>query len=196
MATEDDEILFGKLAIKNSFITESQLEKALQDQDFYTPGTPLGEILVDKGFITRDQLSRLLEAQKKNLDKKDRYLKDHSRKDTLFGKIAIRLGFIDDAQLNWCLRAQGKDVEKGVRKRLGTYLIEHGFLSHEQVKKILREQDRGLMECPDCDRRYNIIGFNPEKTYTCSRCGVALYRVGQEESDADAEIEDLKKLDL
>lgn len=193
---EDDEILLGKLALKLSFVSASQLEDALRDQDFYTPGTPLGEILIDKGFISRDQLDRLLETQKKNLAKRDRYIKDSSRKDTLFGKIAIRLGFVDEHQLNWCLREQGKPPSQGGGRRLGAYLVENEFMSHEQVQRILEEQQRGLCECPDCDRRYNIIGFTPDVVYKCKFCNVPLYRVGPQESGVDDDIDEMRRIDL
>ncbi len=193
---EEDEILLGKLALKLSFLSASQLEDALRDQDFYTPGTPLGEILVDKGYLSKDQLERLLETQKKNLAKRDRYLNNSTRKDTLFGKIAIRLGYVDEHQMNWCLREQGKPPEQGGGRRLGAYLVENEFMTHAQVQKILEEQQRGLCECPDCDKRYNIIGYSVDTVYKCKYCNVPLYRVGPDDSRTDDDIDDMRRIDL
>lgn len=192
----DEDILLGKLALKYSFVTKEELETALSDQDHFTPGTHLGEILVAKEFITPDQLARLLDIQKKNLAQKDRVVKDRTRQEVLFGKIALRLKFVDETQLNWCLREQARQSEQGRFKRLGTYLVELGFMSHDQVQKVLEEQERGLCECPDCDKRFNIIGFDPRREYLCPHCKVPILRVGEDESDADEEVEDLRRLDL
>lgn len=195
MSAEDHEILLGKLAIQHAYITEAQLEEALRDQGFYSPGTPVGNILLDKGFIDEVQLERLLASQTQNLGRRDRYLKDLPRKDALFGRIALRLGLIDEAQVNWCLREQGKKPEQGGGRRLGAYLVECGFLTHGDVQRILEEQARGLCECPDCDRRYNIIGFDPSREYRCKECKTVLFPVGPDESDADDDLEDVETLD-
>ena len=61
---------FGEVAIKKGFITEQQLDEALNEQmiqDLTTNNHRLiGNILLEKGFITHHQIAIVLEALFKN----------------------------------------------------------------------------------------------------------------------------------
>ncbi len=57
-----------------------------------------------------------------------------------FGSIAIKLGFITKSQLEDAVRIQSEAAKAGLRKRLGEVLIESGFLSQEQMARILKNQ--------------------------------------------------------
>ena len=56
---------FGKIAILKGFITEQQLEEALDDQIDYNLMNDnhklIGEILLEKGWMTQDQIGIVLE---------------------------------------------------------------------------------------------------------------------------------------
>jgi hypothetical protein len=58
-------IRFGQIAIWKGFITEQQLEIALDDQIGHNLSNDnhklIGEILLEKGWMTRDQIAIVLE---------------------------------------------------------------------------------------------------------------------------------------
>ena len=58
--------LLGRLAVRNDFITMDQLADATREQMASSNTRRLGEILVDRGWLTEKQLTALLEAQSKH----------------------------------------------------------------------------------------------------------------------------------
>jgi type IV pilus assembly protein PilB len=50
----------GEMLIQEKLITEAQLNQALDRQD-QSPGKKLGEILLDLGFISPEQLVKVVE---------------------------------------------------------------------------------------------------------------------------------------
>ena len=59
--------LFGRVAIAAKFLTMEQLNDALREQA--RDGRQLGDILIEKGYLTAEQLERLVEMQRSVLDK-------------------------------------------------------------------------------------------------------------------------------
>ncbi len=55
--------LLGKLLVWNKIITQEQLEEALKEQKISKKGKKLGEILVEKGYITEEALRGFLSKQ-------------------------------------------------------------------------------------------------------------------------------------
>jgi twitching motility protein PilT len=64
MASERAKTLMGRIAVQASLITMDQLAEATREQGSLGGTKNLGEILVDKGFITPSELQRLIEIQK------------------------------------------------------------------------------------------------------------------------------------
>ena len=64
MDTRDD-ILFGKIALNKRLIRRDLLNRALQYQRSQAPFKPLGEILLEKGILTRQQVDEILAFQNK-----------------------------------------------------------------------------------------------------------------------------------
>jgi len=56
--------LLGRLAVHNRMISMDELAQATDEQGSRNDGTNLGEILVEKGFLTREQLAKLVSAQR------------------------------------------------------------------------------------------------------------------------------------
>lgn len=81
----------------------------------------LGQFLLEKGAITKEDLLKALEYQKEN----------HQR----FGSYALRMGYITVEQLNELYRLQLQKPEK-----IGQLAIEKGYLTHQQVEEILKRQ--------------------------------------------------------
>ena len=56
--------LLGRLAVHNQMISMDQLAEATQEQGRRNDGTSLGKIMVEKDFITPEQLEKLVNAQR------------------------------------------------------------------------------------------------------------------------------------
>lgn len=81
----------------------------------------LGQFLLEKGVITKEDLLKALEHQREN----------HQR----FGSYALRMGYLKVEQLNELYRLQMQKSEK-----IGELAIQKGYLSHQQVEEILKRQ--------------------------------------------------------
>ena len=57
-----------------------------------------------------------------------------------FGALAIELGFCTKQQLQEAMKVQAAAAKAGFRKRLGDILIKKGYLTPEQLKRILASQ--------------------------------------------------------
>jgi twitching motility protein PilT len=68
-ALPDNDVLLGRIAVHTKLVTPSQLEEATDEQGRSGGRARLGEILVQKGFVTAAQLQKLLAAQKQVLAK-------------------------------------------------------------------------------------------------------------------------------
>jgi hypothetical protein len=61
--------LFGRVAVKNNFITKDQLNAALVEQAGSNPKIQLGQIFVANGWMTEKEVDKLLDVQKQVLEK-------------------------------------------------------------------------------------------------------------------------------
>ena len=86
----------------------------------------LGEVLIERGLITSEQLDSALVIQK--------------QKGGLIGKILVVLGYIKEPDVNLVLTIQ-KDLEKkGRHIRIGELLIERDLITSEQLEYALKIQ--------------------------------------------------------
>ena len=69
MASGQDDFLFGRIALHYKLVTREQLLEAAQLQGHGVTPRSLGEILVEKGYLTPAQLDQLLTVQKEYLAK-------------------------------------------------------------------------------------------------------------------------------
>ena len=166
-----EDILFGKIALHNGFITEEQLKKALEAQR--SSKKRLGEVLLEMGYISSDEIRVILRSQDMRLDAPNRRLKTR-RRDVLFGAIAVRLGFATQKQINDAVREQALLAEKGKKVPLGEILLKKGVLTLSQVKTILSWQRKHIMVCQGCNRRYNVVAPVPTRQPKCPKCGSML----------------------
>ncbi len=116
-------------------------------------GQKFGEIVVEMGFLTQDQLDEVVELQQKGRTKIGKVMVNlrhlrHSQVDEVldkmldvehlgkrFGECALALGFITEKQLIDAIRHQKSS--KGV---LGDLLIELGYLTEAHRDEVIREQ--------------------------------------------------------
>src|SRR5688572_19280158 len=63
MDIRQNDLLFGKIALNKRLITRDLLNRALHYQRTQAPDKQLGEILLEKGVLTREQVDEILAFQ-------------------------------------------------------------------------------------------------------------------------------------
>jgi protein-arginine kinase activator protein McsA len=164
------DLLFGKIALTEKFCTQAQIDECtrlqLQLQSPHQPAPRLGDLLLDKGYLSAAQHAKILEIQQQNLDLVDPLVKKR-KESILFGKLAIKLGLVTPDEVNSCLRLQ---AEPGESRSLGEILVSKGYLTAIQVKDILEKQLKKIMSCPACKLSFTVLTLSEGKKIECPKC--------------------------
>lgn len=167
------DVLFGKIAIQMGVVTQAQMDECISAQAASDPPKPLGEILYQKGYVTFEQLTQILETQRRNLAELEPNTK-LKKEDVLFGRVVVREGLSTPAEVNECLRAQAALEQEGKTLQLGEIMVRGGYLTAAQVQRILERQKKKIMACPTCGANFNVVTYDTSKQYTCPKCQVPL----------------------
>lgn len=173
------DLLFGKIAVTGGFCTASELEACIQLQSGMKLPTPLGQLLVNEGHLTAEQLAQIVEIQRRNLDAVDPVL-NKRRESTLFGKLAVREGLLSEEEANECLRRQALPGES---RTIGEIMVAEGFLTSGQVHDLLGQQQKKILACPPCRLSFTVLTHAGAGAVECPRCRRPL-----EESNAGAPV--------
>jgi hypothetical protein len=111
----------GQLLLRFRRITHEQLQECL-DEQVLNAQAYLGELLVEKGFVTHDDIQNTLKLQLNELR---------------LGQILVRTGSIQESQLDVALSEQDQSGEL-----LGSVLIGLGFCSPEEIAWALEQQSQ------------------------------------------------------
>lgn len=111
---------FGTLLVRDSIITQTQLNHALQTQKEQEERQRLGEVLVELGYVTRRKLRSAIRRFGKR---------------AMFGEVLVEDGTITRAQLEQVLREQ--KIRGGA---VGQLLIKKGVLDEDQLAQALSQQ--------------------------------------------------------
>jgi serine/threonine protein kinase/ribosomal protein L37AE/L43A len=167
MPTVQDRLL-GRIALAYGMVTQEQLNLCLNLQAKGQANRPLGELLLEKKFISPEQRTRLLALQKKHVNASATG-KRETGGEGVFGQRLLQRKLVTPEQLNECLRFQECELGRGQPKNLGQILVEKGYLSREQVKEVLAEQQRVIVVCNSCGARFNATAG--AKLPKCPSCG-------------------------
>lgn len=180
----DEELLFGKIAIREGYCTPTQVDECVRLQMTAEPKTTVGSLLVSKGYMAPAEHAKVLDVQKRNLGAPDPR-GSGPKEALLFGRLAVREGLMTDEEVNECLREQGRPGEK---RTLGEIMVAQGFLTPVQVEKLLGKQQKRFMNCPGCRLSFTVLSLSQGKAVPCPRCKNAL-REGKlsEQTRTDAE---------
>jgi Zn finger protein HypA/HybF involved in hydrogenase expression len=163
----DSDLLFGKLSVNMGFCTQEALEGCLLIQAAGPDRLPLGRVLINEGYITEEQHSAVLTAQRKNMNALDPLLMKQ-RESVLFGKLAVREGLLSAEQVNLCLAQQATDPSG---RSLGEIMVSRKFLTSAQVQDLLASQQKKIMSCPGCKMSFTVFSISQgKKAVTCPRC--------------------------
>jgi len=133
----------------------------------------LGNILVEKGFLTVEQANEVLGIQDANLQSPTNH-PERRLEDVIIGKLIVKHGFANQDQVNEALRTQALREQEGSYYRLGEVMVEKGFMSVADVLNVLKIQQKQIMICPGCGSRFNVASFKPGRRYKCKRCKTLL----------------------
>ncbi|MCK5541943.1 MAG: DUF342 domain-containing protein [Desulfobacterales bacterium] len=127
--------LLGRLAIKNSLITEQEFDEAMNAcSDASDPEETLKDYFLSNNLITPQNLKRIITATKAIVLR---------QKDIKFGTIAVNKGFISQSVVDLVLEEQDQSFKTKKNPRLiGDMLVEAGIIKIEQRNFILKIQNR------------------------------------------------------
>ena len=137
---------FGRIARWADLIDSAQLIECLTVQWELTknaePVPPLGSIMLKKRYLNSREVKAVLKAQ---------VIKRPTEEEARFGRIAIYNKFITKDQLERCLNIQVRMMlYQAQAPHLGEILLEKGYVSEPQIKRILKFQQqneqKGLLE--------------------------------------------------
>jgi DNA-directed RNA polymerase subunit RPC12/RpoP len=167
----NEDLLYGKIAISKSFCTQTQVDECLnlqlQIQSPHQAAPRLGELLLNKGYITQEQHGKVMEVQRQNLQLIDPVLK-RRKEAVLLGKLAVRDGLLTEDEVNECLRLQAAE---GETRSLGEIMVAQGYLTPSQIKGLLAKQLKKIMSCPACKLSFTVLTLSEGKKIDCPRCG-------------------------
>ncbi len=165
-----DENLFSRIALFNNYVTKEQLGECLNEQRAGESGLPLGDLLLQRGYLTQEQLDTILSVRRKKIRKYLRSAKEARAGDKGFGQVAIAAGFITPDALEDALLEQERLQRVNLRFRLGEILVSKKLMTVQQVLEVLSEQGKRILVCPVCDCHFNVADFEAERTYQCTKC--------------------------
>ena len=122
--------LLGMLAVEHQFITEKQYTQILNLIDFFEEEASFEEMVVKKGFMTKELLDKLKYMVEENIKPR--------KKHGLFGTIAVDKGYINSEELCEALQIQ----QRFKVAPLGQILWKKGYLSDYQIRSILDFQGK------------------------------------------------------
>lgn len=169
MSLIKEDHLFGKIAVLNNFITEEQLQEALQIQNSNTDLLSLPLILLRLGYISNEQFRDILETQKRRMPR-PAVNPQEKKEDLVFSYLAVRNSYAEEEEVNKCLTQQAFLARRGLLFRLSEIMVVQKVISLLQAEKLIAEQESLIVACPNCGLRYNMLGLQTEQ-FICKRCG-------------------------
>ncbi|WP_372370172.1 hypothetical protein [Candidatus Uabimicrobium sp. HlEnr_7] len=165
--------LLGMKAVEGKFITEKQYTQCLNIIDFFEKDKNLTDILVEKGFMTQNQIRRLEKIIDGELDPNIEPRKISKEEASLFGSLALEKCLISEIQLEQALQEQEKYQQRGVRVQIGQILLKKGYVTSSQVSSILESQLNKTYYCKKCSITTTSSGAKNE-IQQCTECGLDL----------------------
>ena len=165
-----DDRLLGSLAVREGYISAQQVEECVGLQKQAAPPRKLGEILIEKGYLTPTRLASILDIQSRQV----KMVAADPARGGLLGQIALDLGFVNADQVNQALEEQTLLSRSGSPAMLGQILLRKGWLQTGQFLEILKIQRATIIRCPGCDTVYRFEETDRGAKFACRRCGTVV----------------------
>ncbi len=166
-----DETLFGRIAVFNSYLRQDQLDECLMIQRTDASARFIGDILLEKGYLTPEQLNTILEIRRKKIRKVPKKPGEARESNRTFGDLTLAAGLINLEDLEGAVLEQERLSQLNLHFCLGEVLVAQGKMKAAQVIDMLGKQGKCILLCPVCESHYNVIKYQAWKTYPCLHCG-------------------------
>jgi len=178
MTTDDTreirpDLLFGKVALEYGFTTRDAIVECAREQETRMKHKKIGEIMVDRGYLSTDEVQTILDLQRKTVDISPEEA-EARKEQVLFGRLLVDRELITEDQLREALFEKSRREKLGTKVKLGQILVEKGLISVPQAQEILHEQGKEILICPQCWTQYNVRQFDSSKEVRCSIDGTLL----------------------
>jgi type II secretory ATPase GspE/PulE/Tfp pilus assembly ATPase PilB-like protein len=112
----------GALFLREGLLTQDQLEDALASQKQHFQGMPLGQVCIELGLLSEQQVESVLSKYSRRLP---------------LGELLVHLGLISPSQLQVALAQQEAQQKK---RKLGALLVEKRWLDNKALVQALYQQ--------------------------------------------------------
>ena len=136
-----EKFMIGEFFLKEGLLTPEQLKECIGNQKIRKNYMPLGEILINRKFITRDVVKKVLQKYKKNIP---------------FGELLLNTGIITKEQLDRAVKKQKKCKDK-----IGKVLVDLKIISETNLINALSFQ----LGIPKILSSINIIDLSLSKGF-------------------------------
>ena len=119
---------FTNFIFETGLVSKEALNKALSIQRTTRP--PLGQLALGNKWLTRENIFKILQAQK-----------DPERKNKLFGEVAIQLGFLNESQVSDLVISQNYPATF-----IGEILLSEKMIKRNELIRALTEFNKLIKE--------------------------------------------------
>ena len=167
------EVLFGKIAVSCGYITDAQLDRAIEEQSARKQPQHLGRLMVEMGLLTEEELMTVLAIQRENRSRAEMSPAVRKLGMTL-GALAVESGYCSEQEVHACIREQARLERFNLFFRLGEVLVSKNVLTIQQVHDLLKTQNITILGCPGCFSKFNVLNYKQGMTIDCPKCGAGL----------------------
>lgn len=137
------DLVLGELAVGKGFVTRDQVEACFRMQLTSSLPRPLGQILLQEGLLTYDQLEELLFLQAERAPAESRAPSTTTGDGPLLGQMLLARRWVTLDQLEECVREQMKLSREGVgHEPLGQILLRKRYITAQQFDEAIRAQGK------------------------------------------------------
>lgn len=168
MTSDRQEALLAQLAVERGYVAADRMRAALAEQAADPVRRLLGTVLVARGDLSDRDLLELLA----DLDQTHAEQLRARRSDRRLGALLSRRGLVPEELVEECLRAQAESRRTGCAPfpRIGELLVARRYVTPGDVRDALAMQNKTILACLGCRRRFNVVEYTPVHVYRCPEC--------------------------
>lgn len=167
-----DDTIISRLVVLGNFATPEQVEECRAFSDSQgRDGPSLGDLLVERGYLSQEVLDRILLLRRQKVRRLCRDEDEAIRVDRDFAVLALSDEVVGLSELESALLEQQKMRGLNLHFSLAEVLLSRGGASAPQILRLLALLDKRTLRCPGCDCHYRVVGYSETEPYRCRVCG-------------------------
>jgi len=172
-----NQFMIGKLIADNHIATRAQVDECMRAQGEMESPMPLGTLLLERGYITEDQLDLILKLQRsfrrgvpEPADGVDR-----AAEDSLLGLVILLKQLSARGEVRRCMEVYSQIEEKcGSYLRLGKVLVQKAYLASAEMDDIQQYRSGKSLVCGVCGDQFAVSSTERKTVFRCASCGLLL----------------------